>query len=112
MGWTKETTKPAPSGAPTPRKGQTVRVHCTGIVQASGYKFWSTKDDGQDIFSFQIGRGAVIPAWDEGVMTMAVGESATITATSDVAYGANGFPAWKIPGNATLIFHIELLSAQ
>ena len=45
-------------------------------------------------------------------MTMAVGENATITATSEVAYGAEGFPAWKIPGGATLIFHIELLSSK
>ena len=43
---------------------------------------------------------------------VAVGEAATITAGAEVAYGAAGFPAWGIPGNATLIFHIELLKVQ
>ena len=35
-----------------------------------GVKFWSTKDPGQQPFSFNIGLGSVIPAWDEGVMGM------------------------------------------
>jgi FKBP-type peptidyl-prolyl cis-trans isomerase len=36
-----------------PKKGQTVFVHCTGIVEASGKKFWSTKDPGQSVFNFK-----------------------------------------------------------
>jgi FKBP-type peptidyl-prolyl cis-trans isomerase len=43
---------------------------------------------------------------------MSIGEHARITATSEVAYGAAGFPAWGIPGGATLLFDIELISAQ
>jgi len=43
---------------------------------------------------------------------MMVGESARITATSEVAYGAAGFPAWGIPPNATLLFDIELLKVE
>merc|ERR1712107_258549 len=67
--------------------GHTVTVHCTGTVVASGNKFWSTKDPGQKPFSFTIGQGSVIPAWDEGVLTMNVGEVSIIHATSDYAYG-------------------------
>lgn len=59
-----------------------------------------------------MGRREVIPAWDEGLLTMSIGEHARITATSEVAYGAAGFPAWCIPGGATLLFDIELISAQ
>jgi FKBP-type peptidyl-prolyl cis-trans isomerase 2 len=33
-------------------------------------KFWSTKDPGQEPFSFTIGKGQVIKGWDEGVMSM------------------------------------------
>jgi len=29
-------------------------------------KFWSTRDPGQTPFTFQIGMGKVIKAWDEG----------------------------------------------
>ncbi len=43
---------------------------------------------------------------------MSVGESARITATHEVAYGANGFPAWGIPGHATLLFDIEMLEVR
>ena len=64
------------------------------------------------VFSFNIGKGEVIKGWDEGVATMQVGETAVLTATADYAYGANGFPAWGIPPNATLLFEIELLSSK
>eukprot|EP01115_Flamella_aegyptia_P006823 TRINITY_DN28262_c1_g4_i1.p1 TRINITY_DN28262_c1_g4~~TRINITY_DN28262_c1_g4_i1.p1 ORF type:complete len:117 (+),score=42.12 TRINITY_DN28262_c1_g4_i1:347-697(+) len=109
-GYCKEVTQEG--SGDTPQKGQKVTVHCTGIVQSSGKKFWSTKDEGQEPFSFQIGLGKVIKAWDEGVATMKEGEFATLTASPDYAYGERGFPAWGIPENATLIFHIELLSIE
>ncbi|XP_039775018.1 peptidyl-prolyl cis-trans isomerase FKBP12-like isoform X1 [Panicum virgatum] len=75
-------------------------------------KFWSTKDPGQQPFSFNIGLGSVIKGWDEGVMTMQVGEVARIQCTPDYAYGASGFPAWGIQPNSVLVFEIEVLSAQ
>jgi FKBP-type peptidyl-prolyl cis-trans isomerase len=84
----------------------------TGIVEATQKKFWSTKDPGQKVFTFKIGVGGVIPAWDQGVLTMQVGESARIRATHEVAYGEQGFPAWGIPPNATLLFDIELLKVE
>ena len=87
MGVTVETTKQG-SGA-SPQKGQNVTVHCTGFVIASGKKFWSTKDPGQQPFSFNIGLGQVIRGWDEGVMQMRVGEHATLRASPDYAYGAS-----------------------
>ncbi len=112
MGVTKDTKVAAPPGAAKPEKGQVVTVHCTGTVQATGKKFWSTKDPGQKVFSFTIGKGEVIKAWDEGLAAMQVGETAVLTATADYAYGAGGFPAWGIPPNATLLFEIELLSSK
>ena len=75
-------------------------------------KFWSTKDPGQQPFSFNIGLGSVIKGWDEGVMTMQLGEVARIQCTPDYAYGAGGFPAWGIQPNSVLVFEIEVLSAQ
>lgn len=125
--------KEAPAGAAKPQKGQNVTVHCTGIVKATGKKFWSTKDPGQKPFSFDIGLGNVIKGWDEGVMTMALGESADLECSPDYGCeafffmlfpfsffahalsaldGAGGFPAWGIPPNAVLIFQIEVLSIK
>jgi len=87
----------AGSGA-KPKKGDKVTVHCTGYGKNGNLSvpFWSTKDPGGTPFTFQIGLGMVIKAWDEGVMTMAIGEKAMIKATADYAYGASGFAAWGI----------------
>ncbi|CAL9159075.1 unnamed protein product [Musa hybrid cultivar] len=41
-------------------------------------KFWSTKDPGQQPFTFKVGLGSVIKGWDEGVMDMQVGEVARL----------------------------------
>ncbi|EYU39116.1 hypothetical protein MIMGU_mgv1a016657mg [Erythranthe guttata] len=97
-----------------PVVGQKVTVHCTGFGKNGdlSQKFWSTKDPGQEPFSFQVGMGKVIKGWDEGVLGMQVGEVARLTCSPDYAYGTGGFPAWGIKPNSVLVFEIEVLSAQ
>ena len=69
MGFTKTIIKEGSGKKPS--AGQTVTVHCTGYGKNRDLneKFWSTKDPGQEPFSFQIGKGDVIKGWDEGVMS-------------------------------------------
>mmetsp|Transcript_17054 Transcript_17054/g.39363 ORF Transcript_17054/g.39363 Transcript_17054/m.39363 type:complete len:113 (-) Transcript_17054:132-470(-) len=112
MGFTKEILR-AGTG-PKPQPGQEVTVHCTGYGKNRdlSQKFWSTKDPGQQTFSFTIGRQQVIKGWDEGVLSMAQGEIARLTCTPDYAYGSGGFPAWGIMPNSTLVFEIELLGSK
>jgi FKBP-type peptidyl-prolyl cis-trans isomerase len=55
-----------------------------------------------------IGIGNVIKGWDIGIMSMRLGEKAELTITPEYAYGVAGTPP-DIPGNATLIFTVELL---
>ncbi len=45
-----------------PTKGRNVTVHCTGYGKNGdmNLKFWSTKDPGQNPFTFKIGLGQVI----------------------------------------------------
>ncbi|XP_020107920.1 peptidyl-prolyl cis-trans isomerase FKBP12 [Ananas comosus] len=112
MGVEKQILKPG--DGPKPVKGQTVTVHCTGFGKDGDLskKFWSTKDPGQEPFSFKIGMGSVIKGWDEGVLGMQVGEIARLQCTPDYAYGAGGFSTWGIRPNSVLIFEIEVLRAQ
>jgi peptidylprolyl isomerase len=95
------------SGA-TPQAGQTVTVHYTGTLE-NGKKFDSSRDRGEP-FSFVLGRGQVIPGWDEGLATMKVGGRRWLRIPSALGYGADGMG--PIPPNATLIFDVELLSAK
>mmetsp|Transcript_11250 Transcript_11250/g.14697 ORF Transcript_11250/g.14697 Transcript_11250/m.14697 type:complete len:113 (+) Transcript_11250:109-447(+) len=112
MGYDKCIMKPGSGPRPTP--GNTVTVHCTGYGKNGDMNvhFWSTKDAGQRPFTFQIGMGNVIKAWDEGVLTMQLGEHAKISCTPDYGYGSSGFPSWGIMPNSNLIFEIEVLSIK
>ena len=91
---------------PSPKTGQTVKVHYTGWLE-NGTKFDSSVDRGEP-FEFTIGIGQVIKGWDEGVLTMKIGGKRKLIIPSKLGYGANGAGS-AIPPNATLIFKVELL---
>jgi len=89
-----------------PKRGDTVHVHYRGRLK-SGKEFDSSYKRGQPI-KFVLGRGQVIAGWDEGVALLHVGEKAELVIPPDLAYGKGGRPP-VIPGNATLIFDVELV---
>ncbi|XP_018431967.1 PREDICTED: peptidyl-prolyl cis-trans isomerase FKBP4 [Nanorana parkeri] len=96
-------------GTENPMIGDKVSVHYTGWLP-DGTKFDSSRDR-KDKFTFDLGKGQVIQAWDIAVATMKVGEICQVTCKPEYAYGASGSPP-KIPPNATLIFEIELFDFQ
>jgi peptidylprolyl isomerase len=90
--------------------GQLVSVHYSGYLVDDGSMFDSSVERGTP-FTFTLGASEVIPGWDEGVALMKVGEKRKLIIPSDLAYGDQGFPG-AIPGGATLVFDVELLSAE
>merc|ERR1711865_1007364 len=104
--------KPGDSSRGKVTRGSTVTVHATGVVAESGKQFWSTKDPGQQPFTYEAGVGQVITGWDEGLMGMTVGEERLLTIPADEGYGADGFPAWGNPAGGTLEFTLEVLSVE
>lgn len=84
-----------------------VDVHYEGTLAENGKVFDTTYED-NSVFSFEIGEGNVIKAWDIAVKTMKVGEVAKIICKPEYAYGAAGSHP-EIPPDATLIFEVELM---
>ncbi|KAM7396647.1 hypothetical protein PAMP_019673 [Pampus punctatissimus] len=89
--------------------GDKVFVHYVGTL-LDGTLFDSSRDKGE-MFSFELGKGQVIKAWDIGVATMKVGELCQLICKPEFAYGSAGSPP-KIPPNATLVFEVELFEFQ
>jgi peptidylprolyl isomerase len=92
-----------------PAAGDIVTVHYTGLLE-DGTTFDSSYDRGDPI-KFVLGRGQVIPGWDEGIALLAVGEKAKLRIPSELAYGEAG-AGGVIPPNATLLFDVELVATE
>ncbi|KAL1116828.1 hypothetical protein AAG570_005298 [Ranatra chinensis] len=86
--------------------GCNVFVHYDGKF-TDGTEFDSSRKGSQP-FSFAIGKGLVIKAWDIGIATMKRGETARFFCREDYAYGKLGSPP-KIPPEATLVFEVEMI---
>jgi cyclophilin family peptidyl-prolyl cis-trans isomerase len=91
---------------PKPTPGQMVDVHYE-LKLVNGAIIDSSYTRGTPL-QIPIGVGRVIPGWDEGIMLLNQGSKATLIVPSDLGYGAAG-AGGVIPGNATLIFKVELV---
>jgi len=91
-------------------KGKQVAVHYTGWLQSTGAEFDSSRKRGQP-FEFKLGAGNVILGWDEGVAGMKVGGQRRLFIPPELGYGSRG-AGGVIPGNATLVFDVELMGVR
>lgn len=91
------------------KAGNTVVMHYTGWL-LDGTKFDSSLDR-KTPFETKIGVGYVIKGWDMGVPGMKIGGKRKLTIPPDLGYGMAG-AGDVIPGNATLIFEVELLNIK
>jgi len=94
---------------PKAEAGKSVSVHYTGTL-LNGVKFDSSVDRGQPI-TFDLGKGMVIPGWDEGIAMMNKGGKATLIIPSKLGYGERGSGALIQPFS-TLIFEVELVDVK
>ena len=85
-------------------------------VKYTGWLYSTTGPDqkGQQFdsgtYPFTLGGGQVIKGWDQGFAGMKVGGTRRLVIPPSLGYGAAGNP--PIPGNATLVFDVELLDVK
>ena len=89
----------------TPSPTSIVTAHYTGWLE-DGCIFDSSYVRGEPA-EFRLEQ--LIPGWAEGLSSMQAGGRRRLEIPPQLAYGPVGFPG-VIPGNASLVFEIELLS--
>ncbi|HEX2102058.1 MAG TPA: FKBP-type peptidyl-prolyl cis-trans isomerase [Solirubrobacteraceae bacterium] len=89
------------------KNGDTVSVEYVGVLFENNKEFDSSWRPGREPLEVTLGEGQVISGWEQGLLGMKVGGRRKLTIPPDQAYGAQGQPP-SIPGNATLVFEIDL----
>ncbi|NOZ35226.1 MAG: hypothetical protein GXO80_08005 [Chlorobi bacterium] len=89
--------------------GKKVTIRFTGSY-INGKVFDSSIEKGEPL-TFVLGNEHVIPAWNEALKTMRVGDKIKLIAPSKTAYGKTGLKDY-VPPFTTLIYEIKLLSVK
>ena len=92
------------------RAGSVVEVHYVGVSWSSGEQFDASWDRGET-FKFKLGKGKVIPGWDQGLAGMRVGGRRRLTIPPDLGYGQRGAGGVIGPGE-TLVFVVDLVGVR
>lgn len=86
--------------------GEKVSTRYYGATESDGKMFDTSFKKGSD-FSFTIGKSSVITGWHEAFQNLSVGDKAVVFIPSELGYGERGNP--PIPGNADLVFYVEIV---
>lgn len=97
-----ETLREGREGGALAERGDEVDMSYVGTLASDGSQFDAAKS-----FKFTLGAGEVIKGWDQGVAGMREGERRRLTVPPKLGYGKRGSPP-EIPGDATLVFVVEL----
>src|SRR4051812_42802609 len=90
--------------------GKVVEVHYVGVSWSTGEEFDASWNRG-DTFKFGLGKGQVIPGWDQGVAGMKVGGRRRITIPPQLGYGKRG-AGGVIGPDETLVFVVDLVGVR
>jgi peptidylprolyl isomerase len=89
------------------KKGDKVSVQYVGVLADSTTDEFDSSWDAGKPLDFQLGKGAVIKGWDDGIPGMKEGGRRELIIPADLAYGAQGSPP-SIGPNQPLIFVVDL----
>lgn len=96
------------------KSGDLLTVNYVGVLYSNGKEFdssWAANGKTASPFQATIGpSGNVIAGWETGLIGMKVGGRRELIIPPTLAYGATG--QGTIPGNATLIFIVDVLAVQ
>ncbi|MFY9470200.1 MAG: FKBP-type peptidyl-prolyl cis-trans isomerase [Solirubrobacterales bacterium] len=87
------------------KPGDTVAVQYVGLNWSDGAEFDASWTRGEP-FEFELGAGAVIAGWDQGVEGMRAGGRRLLVIPPDLGYGDAG--QGSIPPGETLVFVVDL----
>ena len=90
--------------------GRVVEVHYVGASWSTRRQFDASWDRGET-FKFGLGKGQVIPGWDQGVAGMRVGGRRRLVIPPQLGYGQRGVPGTIAPGE-TLVFVVDLVDVR
>jgi FKBP-type peptidyl-prolyl cis-trans isomerase len=94
------------------KNGMRLTAHYTAwLFDASapdrrGKEFESTQ--GKQPYEFLLGRGDLLPGWEQGFFGFQEGGRRELTIPPELAYGEQGFPG-KVPPKTAVVYEIELL---
>ena len=101
---------------PEAHRGARLTVHYTGWLFDAGQPDHKGKQFdssvGSEPFTFRLGAGEVIRGWDQGFEGMRAHGRRRLIIPPDLGYGSMGTPDGTIPGNAGLVFEMELLDVR
>ena len=92
------------------RLGDTVHIEFTGMLR-DGRVFDTNMKDKQQPLKVELGAGLLVRGWERGIQGMCVGERRKLVIPPHLGYGAKGVVG-MIPPEATLLFHVHLLTLE
>ena len=92
---------------PAAKKGDKLTMQYVGLAWSTSFEFDSSWEGGKP-FELTLGKGGVIPGWEQGIPGMRQGGRRQLTIPAELAYGAQGSPP-KIGPNECLRFIIDLV---